>query len=58
MRRGKLYKLSERDLYGIHGGTHGSAGSGKTPLADVDLGVISQWVRLEAKVKEKMPEDD
>ena len=37
---------------------HGSAGKGKTPLADGDLGVISQQVRAEAKVKEKMPRED
>lgn len=38
MRREKLYNLSQRDLRGVHGGTHGSAESGKTPLADVELG--------------------
>lgn len=41
-RRQKLYVLSERDLYGFCGGTHGSTGNGKTPLADVDWGVFGQ----------------
>lgn len=57
-RREKLYALSEWDLYGFCGGTHGSTGDGKTPLADVARGVIGQQVRVEAKVMEKMPQED